>query len=299
VFDASNANNASSSNTPTLIEQYRAKIASNGVAAAWLDISQVPPTAFLNSVFGSGLLAIGLSEKGDVNYSNFSFGKSGTIYAPFTTFALMPNQLCLDGNLGASFLIADSARRILSLAAYDPDFRSLDVVSLTQLTLEARPNGKPLSYYGIDILQPTNLLVSSCNHSVIWAGNLNSNEIEQFTFNTNLMAIEKVGTIDLHSRPSGLAMNVPGQFALVISANGNTVTRFQNGDGSIVGKAAERELQRLLFERGYSVGTIDGIIGAKTMRAVARFQKRNDVQLNINRDLKGALKAIQSIPESK
>lgn len=269
-----------------------------GSTGAWLD-NGPQRTVFLNIGVLSSLVAFGVGEKGSTEYSEINFGDDDGIDEPLTTLAQMPRRLCRGDGTEASFLIADGESETLLLAAFDPLFKSLDVLGSIRTSLSVAPGARHRTLPGTDIPEPTSLLASSCDQGVVWVGNLNSREIEQFAVNPRLLSFEKVGEFRLPGRPSGLAISETGGFGLVVSGEDHTITLFQSGDGGIIGSAAGRELQRLLTERGYSVGAIDGLVGARTLSAVSRFEGRNDVELDINGDLEGALQIIQSTPAER
>lgn len=269
-----------------------------GSTAAWLD-NGPQRTVFLNIGVLSTIVAFGIGEKGSTEYSDISFGGGKGIGEPLTTVALMPQRLCRADNTQASFLIADSQSETLLVAGFDPLFKSLDVLGSIRTSLSLMRPAEHRTFPGTDIPKPTSLLASSCNQGVVWLGNLDSREIEQFAVNPELASFEKVGEIILPSRPNGLAISETGGFGLAISDENDTVMLFRSGDGGIIGSAAGRTLQRLLTERGYSVGAIDGLVGARTLSAVSRFEVRNDVQLDVNGDLEGALQIIQNTPAER
>ncbi|MGO8468333.1 peptidoglycan-binding protein [Rhizobium leguminosarum] len=274
---------------PVLEEHIRVRAATKGVASAWLDIKQKPPTAFLNSASGSGLVAIGVGEEGEREYGRVSFGNISV--TPFTVSALMPNRSCHEKKSSSSFLVTSDSSQILLLAEYDPIYRSLDAVSASQTKLALGPP-LPLSKANVS----TRLLATSCDQAVVWVGDLNSVTIDQFSVNADTNVIEKVGSIHLPSSPNGLAIDPLGRFALVISSIDDTVTLFQQDGGSISGNSLVRQLQRSLLERGYSIGAIDGEIGSKTKSAVKRFEQMHNLKIDITGDLNSAVEAIQSVP---
>lgn len=266
-----------------------------GIADAWLDRS-AEDTIFVSTGALPTLLAVGIGEKGIREYADLSFSNASRFEQPLTTVAFMSSDACGVNLERSSFLVASNSNQSLYLVTYDPDFKSLDVLARTEASLLKPDRSINATYDGSDILLPTSLLASSCDMGVVWLGNLNSSEIEQFTVNPVLQSLEKVGEIRLDSPPIGLVVSKTGGAAFAISSRTQSVYSFQSGDGAVLGTAEARTLQRLLTERGFPVGAIDGQIGAKTLSAAERFEERNQVDLNITGNLGNALSIIQSIP---
>ncbi|MEM7212077.1 MAG: peptidoglycan-binding domain-containing protein [Pseudomonadota bacterium] len=268
-----------------------------GATHAWLD-NREERTVFLNVALLPALVAFGVGEKGIIEYSDLSFEDGSYETEPLTTHAIMPERLCRgDEDQQASFIVSSSVNHTLFLAEFDADFKSLEVLSRTQSTLKLPLSENNETYNGSEVRRPTALLDSSCDQGVVWISNKRAQHIEQFAVNPNAMQLELVGGIELEYAPTDIAVSTAGRDGFVISAELRTISRFSTGDGSeVVGTEMGRNLQRLLTERGYQVGAIDGQIGVKTMAAVQRFEERNKVKLDIRGDLEGAIEAIQRIP---
>lgn len=61
----------------------------------------------------------------------------------------------------------------------------------------------------------------------------------------------------------------------------------------MTGTETARTLQRLLTEKGFSVGPIAGQIGVRTLEAITRFERNNNVTLDISRDFKRAFETLR------
>ncbi len=262
-----------------------------GVTGAWLQ-DGAEPIAFLNTGLLPTLVAFGIGPKGALEFGDVSFDARRNQPQSLSTLAIMAKDGCESGLDKASFLIVPPKNDALFLVSFDPVFRSLDIVTSTP-TAPDEPSRK---YGGTNAQTPTALLASSCNQGVIWLGYRHSSQIEQFTLNTELMLFEKIGTLELETPPSALAISDSGHTALAISTETATIARFQSDNGNILGTEMGRSLQRLLAQRGYSVGAIDGQIGTRTLGAVQRFEAENDVRLDVGRDLEGAIQKLENIP---
>lgn len=269
-----------------------------GASGAWLD-NREQRTFFLNAALLPMLAAFGVSQKGVTEYSQISFEGGGVASQPLTTNGIMPGRFCpADKKENALFLISSITNQTLFLAEFDPSFRSLDIRGRTETSLKLR-RGEFRTYEGSEVPRPTGLLDSSCDHGVIWLANTRATEVEQFAINYGQFApsIEKVGRIPLDYAPTDIAVSTAGRAAYVIESESRTISRYSSDDDSeVIGTGLVRELQRLLAERRYPVGTIDGQIGVKTLGAVKLFEERNNVRLDIRGDLEGSIKKIRKIP---
>ena len=269
-----------------------------GATGLWLT-GREKPVVFMNTGLLPTLVAFGISAKGIVEYGDVTFGADEYQAQSLTTLGLMSDQICPEENSNPLFLISTPKNDALFLVSFDPAFRSLDIITNTPTIPDEVHDEKQETYEGTKTAIPSALLDTSCNRKTIWLGNRHSTEIEQFALNSQLQSFEKVGEIELLEAPTSLAVSVSGRNAFTISNGARTITKFKTGDGEVIGTEEGRTLQRLLTERGYPVGAIDGQIGVKTMRAAQRFEEQNGIKLNINRDLEEAIKKIESIQVQK
>ncbi|MGO8045238.1 peptidoglycan-binding protein [Rhizobium johnstonii] len=265
-----------------------------GVARAWFD-DTAGGTLFVNTALPPSLIAVATEGKaagGKLSSLNFDDP------APVPMVANLSSRPCLTDEAIAWFLIASSAK--LFLAAYDPasSFKSLDIVSLTETNLNIEGKSDPPYYDDTKVTMSAYLLASSCDMGVIWIGDRNSRQVEQFAVNPKAdpPTLEKVGQFLLDEAPDRLVMTTSGQHGYTVSARTNTLTRFDAGGGEVTGTETARTLQRLLTEKGFSVGPIDGQVGVRTLDAITRFERSNNVTLDINRDLKRAFETLQAAP---
>lgn len=265
-----------------------------GVARAWFD-ETAGGTLFVNTAQPQSLVAV--ATKGEASGTRLS-GLNFDGSAPVPMIANISSRPCLTADAIAWFLIT-SNRRLL-LAAFDPasSFKSLDIVSLTETSLKIESKHETRYYDGTKLQQSTHLLASSCGMGVIWIGDRNSREVEQFAVNAKTYppTLEKIGRLRLKEMPEHLIITASGQHGYTVSARTNTLTRFDVGGGKVTGTEPARILQRVLTEKGFPVGVIDGRIGDRTLSAITRFERSNGVTLDIRRDFNGAIETLQAAP---
>lgn len=266
-----------------------------GIAGAWLEDVHTP-TIFISTALLPTLVAVEVGPKGVTVLAELGFSDGSYEQRPLTVFTRLSSRQCPEDTELTSFLVSSNINQNLFLAIFDPDYRSLDVVSRTESNLRLNAQSAFESFPDSKVLRPTSLLGSSCDMGVVWISDLNALEIEQFAVNPDLKTLEKVGEIPLSNNPGGLAISTTGNTAYVISGQPWAITRYGSGGNEVSGTDSARALQRLLTERGYPVGVIDGRIGDKTLAAIERFQEQNKVSLDLQGDLEGALETLQNTP---
>jgi len=263
---------------------------STGVGRTWT--SRDDAALFANLSVQSWLVAFDIAtarQLGEIGYR-----LKGGPEEPFAVAALVEGASCaaLDSS---SFLVADARRGTLTLAEFDADFRSLDIVTAVETGLDQDPHAAPRPLPGGEVVRPTALVASACDSSVIWVGNVGTSEVIQYAVNDDYGSIEKIGSIELSERPIAFAVAPDADYALAVSADGRTITRHEPGAGErgtrSIGDPAVRELQRLLTDTGYPVGTIDGVLGPATRRALALYETNTGVEIDLD-NLEDALGSI-------
>ena len=270
-----------------------------GATGAWLD-NRGTRTLFVNTGQLPALVAFGAGKRGITEYADISFSSdnsaSGT--EPLVTLGFMPGRLCSSEEISkqASFLISSNRVSTLFWASFDPDFLSLDILATTSVNLPISTKVARKTYAYSEVFQPTSLLASSCNQGVIWIGNNHSTEIEQFAVNPDLQSLEKIGQISLGFLPEDIAVSASGRVAYAISSERNSISRFLSEGGVVSGTQEARSIQRMLTERGYPVGAIDGQIGQQTLGALTRFEKNNNLSVDLDGDLNQVIEMIKKVP---
>ena len=282
VHEAAGPNWQDSSNLP---------IAARGVARGWF--FRDGNLAFVNAGDAAALLAISTESGRTLSDISGPPTKDPRV-EPLAILGTMPDQPCRMGDT-PSFLISSVARDRLTLAEYTPVFGTLNILSEVEPGLSGRSGDPALQQQdGTDVLRPLGLLASSCNLQVVWAGSRSANGVVQYAVSPNSRLLEKVGTISLPGRPVDLAVSQDGLSAFALFGNGH-IQRFAavpGNDGLILGAPDVRALQRALTEKGYPVGQIDGMLGARTNNALKQFQAQTGIVVDTTQDINAAIQAI-------
>lgn len=255
------------------------------VSAAWF--SKRDNVLFYNESNAKALVAVDLKSaqrRSEIrnSYSTFDKGQSNR---SFSIHAILGDGPC-NSSRNSVFLIAEGGRNSLAYAEYDTRFRALRMLSKVS---SSRPGGR----------QP--LIASSCNLRMIWNGSQSSSQITQYSLNSfsRPKTIEKVGSINLGFVPTDFAVSRDGKVAFAISLRGRNITRYAGqgkvGGTRVIGDPVVREVQRLLIEKGYPVGSIDGILGPSTKEGISVFGKSRGAYINPEKDIKGVLKQLQNM----
>ncbi len=284
---------------PILRDDIYAVDARRGVLNGWLDTRF--GAIFLSAAWDSRLLAVATGKP----YLMSEFGvqtANGQLSEPYAITAQFGHDACR-GDREPSFLIADMTRNVLSLVDFNEAFQSLDMLSFVEFNL-APTRAIMGRLEGTSMREPAGLISASCDQSVIFLGSKTSYEIAQFARNEDLASLERVGTIKLPGRPADIAVDQSGNFAVAVSAENRAIMRFgneakENPSDRIIGDADVRELQRTLTEIGLPVGSIDGILGAKTIRAMNLAERRLGIELNPANDAAQSVEILKRALEPK
>lgn len=280
---------------PVLREEFFSLNARRGVLNGWLVPEQ--GTIFLNTSWDSRLAAVATGKS--YLMSEFSVETaSGSLSEPYAISAAVEDELCRNG-APTSFLVADMSRNVLSLVDFDASFQSLDLLSVVEFNLPQSGPALPV-WEGTLIREPSGVIASACDQSVILLGSTTSNQVAQFARNANLATLERVGTVRLPGRPTAIAVDEFARFAIVVSAENRAVMRLSNQTDQtpierVIGDPEVRELQRTLTEIGIPVGSIDGILGAKTKRAVDLANKKYNLDIDADRELQEAVETLKKV----
>ena len=279
---------------PALHPAPRPALAARGVSQGWFDAAN--QIVFLNLSGEPSLLAIDARTDRRVAGSGAQ-GKTAAPVEPFTVRALLAGARC-DGQADPTFLISDRSRDRLMVVDYVGYFRALNLVTEAEPRLRLRPGTVAETLPGSSaVLRPSGLIASSCDRQVIWLGGLHSDEIIQYALNPAAKSLEKVGSITLPALPLALALAPDGQAGFVLLAGGQML-RFAappEAASSLIGNPEVRQLQRVLTEKGYPVGAIDGFLGERTKNAITQFKSQTGIAVDPSRDINGALGAIRGI----
>jgi hypothetical protein len=269
---------------------------SSGIAGIWYD--KRDDVVFVNGSSNSSFYAIS-AETGKLMGVFASRNEKGDGIRAFSVSGVVGASKC---NLStpAAFLVADG-KSSLSLIDFDPTFQGFDI----QTVVEARPrtldNLSDEGHYTTSFFKPTTLVASSCDQSVIWLGNRYSNEIVQYARNPITSNLEKVGSISLPSMPYDFVLSGDGHEGFAIFRREGQIARFDRNispieasKSRVIGDDRVREIQRLLSSKGYPVGSIDGLMGPSTTRAISAVERQLGVTIDKKTDVGATLQSLQS-----
>lgn len=214
----------------------------------------------------------------------------------YSVFGLVGSEC--GGSAPASLLISDGSSRV-SLVDFDPLFKTFDVKAAINVRLRLLPGTKLETLRDTSSVKPPALLASVCDQSVIWVANSFSNEIAQFSRNPLTSDLEKVGSLDLPGLPNAIALQPNGQHGYAVLKTAKSVVSFRRSAPDseakpIVGDDKVREIQRFLSAKGYLYGSIDGLVGPSTVKALEVISKRYAVDLDIRSDPAATLSKLKS-----
>lgn len=271
--------------SPKLSRFNRKLIDQSNVSAAWY--SKRDNVLFYNESNAKALVAVDVKSaqrRSEIRNSYSSFDK-GQAARRFSIHAMLGDGPCIPGK-NSVFLIAEGGRNSLAYAEYDTRFRALRMLSKVS---SSRPGGR----------QP--LIAGSCNLRMIWHGSQSSSQVTQYSLNgsSKSKTIEKVGSVNLGFVPTAFAVSRDGAAAFAVSQRARSIVRFaeraRGGRTRVIGDPVVREVQRLLIERGYPVGSIDGILGPSTKEGIALFGKSRGADINPEKDIRGVLEQLQNM----
>ena len=300
----------------------------SGVGKAWLD--RDGKTLFVNLSAEATLVAFDLESQqrlGQIGYRAKSLSTE-----PFATLGFGSAPPCDAGT--PSFLIADMRRGLLTLAEFDTDFRSLDILTEAEIGLDGPAAGTGEPVQGGRFARPSGLIASACDRSAVWVASRHADRVVQYAVNADYRSIERIGTLVLDAPPTALAVATDGTFALTVSDTSHAIARYEptlrtaspgelgeTGEialdadesrapaGTIApawnrpsrraetrdesGDPAVRELQRLLVDAGYPLGSIDGVSGPATRKALELYRQNTGRRIGLD-DIDAALKSLRT-----
>ena len=303
LFDLSDRQN------PALIETLSFPSHRDGVVDFWLLNGKA---AVLNSAYSASLDVFEVPSGYPIDSLSYRFGKnSGYVEVqPFTALALADRPNCgrsvNENGWAATFVLISNATREIILAAYDSKFKSMEVTARAPVRV-SKPGTTSISYIPkTDIPSPASMIAGACDLSIIWVADIVNKRISQYARNAESEVLETVGTLDVEFIPSAIALNDSGSFGVALSREQRKLSLFgenpvvqRSAAQSISGSSDVRTLQRLLTANGFQVGTIDGIYGKQTQRAIDLFETKFQVDLGAPGNLDRALEQIKAVTTSK
>ncbi len=209
----------------------------------------------------------------------------------------------VDPDLPSTFIAVNYQIGAVMLLEFDPNFGDFDVVGRGNLAQNLDRGTRFANYEGTDIMIPPMLIDASCTHSVLLIGNRYSRELDYFTRPDDLFGFEKVETIRLPRAPSFVRVSESGFTSIVGFEDTSKIAVYvlEAPLASVIETAVEeqatrsiaesdkdiaRKIQRLLISAGYQIGSVDGIIGKRTMAAIEVFLSDSETEIDAN-DLSG------------
>lgn len=256
--------------------------AGQALAGAWV----VGDVAYFNAATGMRLSAADLVT--GVSYSDYQvYFKDGRTAIPFSVAPLLADRSCR-GEYQTEFLLADAEVGTLTLLRADTDRSILRQIAEASVnTRETVANAGAV------------LIASSCNGAAVWLVGATSRMLSQFSIVREGDRLEQVGAIPLSGPVAALTLDWSGKSGWVLLRDQPQVIRFelsQREPPPLPGDDAVRELQRLLSERGFPVGAVDGVIGDRTRRATSLIGLSTGRILDI-RTQEGVTQAIEILKE--
>ncbi len=203
-----------------------------------------------------------------------------------------------------SLLLADHQGQMIMVQEYDPKFRTIDLVTIAGVGytpvpgsfLETLPNSR-------SIRQPM-LIASDRSQTKILSGNIYSRQLVMFTREVGADYLEQVATLELENSPGAIAVNPAGNDAIIafkdhpallLLSHPNAATgREETGNVPMeTGDEVVRELQKLLTSLGFSVGSIDGVMGARTRHSLRIAAEHYDIEGSL-KDLNASIKELKA-----
>lgn len=249
--------------------------------------------AYFNAATEMRLSAVDLTS--GISYSDYhTFFKDGRAIQPFAVAPLLADRVCRHPN-PTEFIVADDERRVITLLRVNDATGSL--IPTSEAMVAPREAHDPAAPGGM-------LVASSCNGAAIWVAARQGNSLTQLSAVREGDRLEQVGTARLAGPPVRMVLKWDGLSGWVLLRDQPVVTRFeliQAEPPPLPGDSSVREFQRLLSERGYPVGTIDGIIGERTRRAGSLLTHQTGVTLNFEntRGLEAAIETLRDMPPQK
>ncbi|WFU50701.1 peptidoglycan-binding domain-containing protein [Sinorhizobium terangae] len=264
-----------------------------GSRGAWVDTKS--KLVLVNNATRPSLTAYDFSSGRRVATLQVQSDNSRDLTA-YSVFGLVGSEC--GGSAPASLLISDGSSRV-SLVDFDPLFESFDVKAAINVRLRLLPGTRLETLKDTSSVKPATLLASVCDQSVIWVANSFSNEIAQFSRNPVTSDLEKVGSLDLPGLPNAITLQPKGPYGYAVLKKARSIVSFRRSTpdseaNPIVGDDRVREIQRFLSAKGYLYGSIDGLVGPSTIRALEVVSSRYGVDLDIRSDPATTLEKLKT-----
>ncbi|WP_438749166.1 hypothetical protein [Pararhizobium sp. O133] len=280
-----------------LTNAVRLSLANLNLNGLWL--SSEEGVLFLNSADTELLQAVKLP--GELAVSSITnVSDSLFISNSFSVSAALVDPTCAGADQ-TRFLVANARKQTLEFSVYNELARSLDILASIDVSLKfGSLRGELLP--GTNLVRPAMIVTNSCDMSTIMLSSIYSNEMIQYSLNPTFLTLERIRSIPLAFRPRRIEISPDGETAYILSENTNFISYYslkvQKESSNELGDDKIREIQRLLNSVGLNVGAIDGLVGAKTYKALSAVERIYDVQLDL-RDTAKTLDTLQTLVRNK
>lgn len=260
---------------------------SRPLSAAWI----AGNVAYFNAATDMRLSAI--NRETGTSYSEYQVSfKDGRSVLPFSVAPLLADRACRDA-YQTEFLLGDAELGLLTLLRADAERGILRQIA--EASIDTR---EPLGSRGAV------RIASSCNGAAVWLAGASSHTLSQFSVVREGERLEQVGTAALPGPAAALALDWDGKSGWVLLRDSPQLLRFALSQGEpppLPGRDDVRELQRLLSEKGYSVGAVDGVIGDRTLRATSLVGRSTGQKLDIRtqQGIAATVDTLKNLPASK
>ncbi|RWN27586.1 peptidoglycan-binding protein [Mesorhizobium sp.] len=211
---------------------------------------------------------------GEAGYST-----AGGVNLPLAAFA---SRVTTNEHPGGrmSFLLADHQMQGIMLHEYDPKFRTINLITIAGVGHALIPGTSIELLPRTGSIRQPMLIASDRNLSKILSANVYSRELVIFTREPGADYLEQVAKLLLEKAPSAIAVHPYGEDAVVLFKDGREMLLLSDpgrapatsGTKDVpiqrTGEESVRDLQKALTRHGLPVGSIDGVLGARTKHAL-------------------------------
>jgi DNA-binding beta-propeller fold protein YncE len=264
-----------------------------------LAISEMLNLAFISSEALPKISAIRLDGTNRIVDELLRPGAKGNAYSdiPVPQALLMTTGVMTqDGRPTASLLIGDHPSLTLTIADFDPMFRTMNIAATAPVRIRINPNSALQIDAVTNLVKQPFIIGSDDKQSTIVVGDVYSTQLVQLSRGAHGVTLERVGEIEILGAPTSISVSSDGGAVVVAMANSPELRVFTPSTAVSIPndqKAKVRQLQRELSSLGLELGSIDGILGPGTSTALNVFNKTTGSNVSLN-DIDAALHAVAS-----
>jgi hypothetical protein len=268
-------------------------------------VSQAGEVAFVADTASSVLAALETTGKFAV-LDRFVQEPNGAAALPNVIVATSVRLDTLSGKTRAvssveSILVADDNNDRLLVIQYDPLFQTMDLAAESEFRLPVIPGLAAVPG------ESSLLLAADAEQQTILVASKSSNQAALFARSGSRLTLLR--HFVLQDAPSALDMAEDGQSAVIIYPKNSMASRLEARQSAQESDRVQdnfspndiSQLQELLTDLGMPVGGIDGMLGDKTLRALAQAVEGKKIDLKLEdsgrlrpEELQRALKAFEN-----